>query len=112
MKKPHKFQSVLFLLCLLVGISTYSKELDYKSTTPIVNPLVTPTVSSFSPTEGYAGTMVTITGTDFTSTSVVKIGTTIISSSNITFKSSTELKVVIPCDITSGVIDVDGGVAT
>ncbi|WGK94414.1 MULTISPECIES: PKD-like domain-containing protein [Flavobacterium] len=112
MKKPHKFQSVLFLLCLLVGISTYSKELDYKSTTPIVNSLVTPTVSSFSPTEGYAGTMVTITGTDFTSTSVVKIGTTIISSSNITFVSSTELKVVIPCDITSGVIDVDGGVST
>lgn len=112
MKKPHKFQSVLFLLCLLVGISTYSKELDYKLTTPIVNPLVTPTVSSFSPTEGYAGTMVTITGTDFTSTSVVKIGTTIISSSNITFVSSTELKVVIPCDITSGVIDVDGGVST
>lgn len=112
MKNSHLFQSVIIALCLLVGVSSFSKELDVKTDTTIGVAIVTPTVSSFSPSEGYAGTIVTVTGTDFTSTSIVKIGTTTIPSTNITFVSSTELRVVIPCGITSGVIDVDGGVST
>lgn len=111
MKNSHLFQSVLVALYLLVSVSSFSKELDVKTDTTIDVAIVTPTVSSFSPSEGYAGTIVTVTGTDFTSTSIVKIGTTTIPSTNITFVSNTELQVVIPCDITSGVIDVDGGVS-
>lgn len=112
MKKPHKFQSVLIAFCLLVSVSSFSIELDLKLKTTIGISLVTPTVSSFSPTEGYAGTIVTVTGTDFTSTSIVKIGTTIIPTSNVSFVSSTELKVVVPCNISSGVLDVDGGLSS
>jgi gliding motility-associated-like protein len=106
MKNHHMFQSVLIALCLLVSAPSFSKKLDLK-TNKIDVSLITPTVSSFSPLQGHAGTIVTITGTDFTSTSVVKIGTTIISSTNVTFESSTKLIITIPCGLSSGNIFVD-----
>jgi gliding motility-associated-like protein len=110
MKNPHMFQSVLIALCLLVSVPSFSKELELKST-PIHTRTLVPTITSFSPVDGYAGTTVTITGTNFTSGSIVKIGTTTLSSAAIQFVSSTELQVIIPCGISSGVIDVDGVVS-
>ncbi|WP_310594615.1 PKD-like domain-containing protein [Flavobacterium sp.] len=107
MKNPHMFQSVLIALCLLVSVPSFSKELELKSN-PIHTRTLVPTITSFSPVDGYAGTTVTITGTNFTSGSIVKIGTTTLSSAAIQFVSSTELQVIIPCGISSGVIDVDG----
>ena len=111
MKKAHKFQSFLSLLCLLVHFTTLSYELDIKSHMIPTRTLAT-TISSFSPVDGYAGSTVTITGTDFTINSVVKIGTTTIPSANIVFVSATELRVIIPCGLTSGFIEVDGVVST
>lgn len=106
MKNPHMFQSVLIALCLLVSVPSFSKELDLNSN-PIVVRALAPTITSFSPVEGYAGSTVTIIGTNFTSSSIVKIGSTTLSSAAIQFVSSTELRVVIPCGISSGVIEVD-----
>jgi hypothetical protein len=53
-----------------------------------------PTVSLFAPTSGAAGTVITITGTNFTSSSTVKFNGTGVA--NVTFVSSTELRAVLP----------------
>jgi gliding motility-associated-like protein len=106
MKNPHLFQSVLISLFLLIGVSSYSKDLPILENRSRIT--VNTTVTSISPSEGYAGTDVTITGTDFNSNSVVKIGITIIPSANVRFVSATELQVTIPCGISSGLIEIDG----
>ena len=68
---------------------------------------------TFSPTTGHAGTIVTITDTSGTflnsPLSTVTLNGDVISPSNITFVSSTELTVVIPCGSVSGQFIVDGG---
>ena len=106
MKKPHKFQSVLLSLCLLVSVSSYSKELDL---IPNISNLQTntPTISSFSPIEGYGGTIVTIEGEDFSSTPVVTLNDVNISSGIISI-SATRIVVTLPCNVTSGFFKVDG----
>lgn len=109
MKNPHLFQSVLISLFLLIGVSSYSKDLPILENRSRIT--VNTTVTSISPSEGYAGTDVTITGTDFTINSVVKIGTATIPSANIAFVSATELRVTIPCGISTGLIEIDGVVS-
>ena len=70
------------------------------------------TVDAIAPTTGHAGTVVTITGSAFTSSSIVLLGATTIPVSNIQFISSTELQVTIPCNATSGYFTVDGVTST
>lgn len=108
MKNPHLFQSVLVVLCLLVATPSFSNVLTKENVT---TNFTVSTITSFSPSDGYAGTIVTILGSDFTSSSIVKIGTTLIPTSNVTFVSTSELQVVIPCDTTTGLIEVDGTVS-
>lgn len=110
MKNAQLFQTFIIVLCLFFSTPSFSKEVfSHKKTSSVSGAT---TVTSFSPTEGYAGTQITIVGTDFANNSVVKIGTTTIPSSNVIFSSSTELKVTIPCGINSGVIEVDGVVTS
>ncbi|ADQ80263.1 cell surface receptor IPT/TIG domain protein [Paludibacter propionicigenes WB4] len=85
---------------------------DY--TIVVAAPVSAPTITSISPTSGTTtgGTSVTITGTNFTSGSTVKFGTT--SSSSVTFNSATSLTATSPSG--SGTVDVTvttpGGTST
>ena len=54
MKNPHLFQSVLISLFLLIGVSSYSKDLPILENRSRIT--VNTTVTSISPSEGYAGT--------------------------------------------------------
>lgn len=62
-----------------------------------------PTISSFSPTSAATGTTVTITGTNFTGTTLVEFGGTAAASFNVV--SSTSITAVVGTG-TSGVVDV------
>ena len=70
-----------------------------------------PTITSFTPTSGITGTVVTITGTNFTGTTSVKFGGTVASS--YTINSSTEIAATVGSG-TTGTISVttEGGTAT
>jgi DNA/RNA endonuclease G (NUC1) len=70
-----------------------------------------PTISSFSPTSGSPGTSVTITGTNFTSSSAVSFNGT---SAMFTVNSSTQITATVPSGASSGNISVTapGGLAT
>jgi len=65
-----------------------------------------PTVTSLSPTEGTAagGNTVTINGTNFTSTAIVKFGTK--SATNVVFVSATKLTAVAPSGTAGTTVDV------
>ncbi|MEM9868452.1 MAG: IPT/TIG domain-containing protein, partial [Bacteroidota bacterium] len=67
--------------------------------TPIVETLeIIPVISSFSPTSGVPGTLVTITGDNFgdlTTTNTVRIGSTI---AHVVSATATELTVILPVD--------------
>ena len=62
-----------------------------------------PTLTSLSPTSGPAGTTVTLTGTDFTSTSTVSFGGT---AATVTYVSSTSLTAPVPAGAGPGVVSV------
>jgi hypothetical protein len=64
--------------------------------------VVAPAVSGISPTEGSAGTSVTITGTGFTGATAVDFGT--VAASNFTVNSDTQVTAVSPAG--SGTVDV------
>ena len=67
--------------------------------TPIIETLeIIPVISSFSPTSGVPGTLVTITGDNFgdlTTTNTVRIGSTI---AHVVSATATELTVILPVD--------------
>ncbi|RYU74634.1 beta strand repeat-containing protein, partial [Hymenobacter persicinus] len=63
-----------------------------------------PTVTSFTPASGPVGTVVTVTGTDFTGTTAVTIGGT--NAPNFTVNSNTQLVVTVPAGASSGIISV------
>ena len=64
----------------------------------------TPTITSFTPTSGPAGTLVTILGTNFTSSAAVKFnGAT---GTGFIFKSATKVKAKVPTGATTGPISV------
>jgi IPT/TIG domain len=71
-----------------------------------------PTISSFSPTSGAAGTSVTITGTNFTGATAVRFNG--VSDTTFTVVSSTQITAKVPSGATSGPITVTtaGGTAT
>jgi hypothetical protein len=65
---------------------------------------VTLSITGFNPTSGPTGTVVTITGVGFNSSSTVKFNGTVASS--VTHISSTELKATVPSTATTGPITV------
>ncbi|WP_324675064.1 malectin domain-containing carbohydrate-binding protein [Hymenobacter sp. GOD-10R] len=71
-----------------------------------------PTITSFTPTRGVAGTSVTITGTGFTGGTVVRFNST--TASGVTVTSATQLTATVPASATSGPISVTtpGGTAS
>lgn len=62
-----------------------------------------PTITSFSPTSGPVGTVVTITGTNFTGATSVKFKRT---SASFTVDSSTRIRATVPSGATTGPISV------
>jgi len=99
-------QSVILALFLFVNTLSFSNTFN-KSVTinKELRGLFAPIITSYSPTSGTAGTEVTIIGSGFSNASVVTIGITPIA---IVFVSTTELKIIIPCGLTSGDLIVDG----
>jgi hypothetical protein len=79
--------------------------------TTVPPPPPAPTISSFTPTSGPAGTKVTITGTGFTGTTQVAFGGT---SASFTVVSNTSLTATVPTGARTGPISVTspGGTAT
>ena len=65
---------------------------------------VLPSITSFSPSGGNAGTTVTIDGGGFTSGATVKFGS--LAASSVTFVSSTQIKAVAPSGVKTGTISV------
>jgi IPT/TIG domain len=63
----------------------------------------TPTITSFSPTSGPVGTIVTVNGTNFTGTTAVKFNTT---SASFQVLGPTQLRAVVPAGATTGKISV------
>ncbi|MDQ2793232.1 MAG: T9SS type A sorting domain-containing protein [Bacteroidota bacterium] len=66
--------------------------------------VVAPVVTSFMPVTGPVGTVVTITGTDFTSTATVSFNGT--AATAVTFNSTTSLTATVPTGATTGTITV------
>jgi GH25 family lysozyme M1 (1,4-beta-N-acetylmuramidase) len=69
-----------------------------------------PTITSFSPMRGPAGTSVTIVGTNFTGTTSVKFGGA--ASTNFTVSSSTQIAAVVPTGARTGPITVTNASGT
>jgi uncharacterized protein YmfQ (DUF2313 family) len=84
----------------------YNTTFYYKAT-----PVVTPTIISFSPSSGYAGQSVTITGSDFRAISSVRFNN---AQATFTVVSPTQISAVIPANATTGIISVSntGGTAS
>ena len=69
-----------------------------------------PTVASFSPTSGAVGTVVTIKGTGFSNSSVVKFNA--VAAASVTFVSATQIKATVPATATTGKLSVSSAGAT
>jgi glucose/arabinose dehydrogenase len=72
--------------------------------------LPTPSISSFSPTSGPAGTTVTISGLNFTGATAVKFNGT--NAQSFTVDSDTQITAIVAAGTTSGTISVTGPYAT
>lgn len=129
MKNFNLLKSTLIAFCLLVSVSSFSNSFKNLNSYNIKSSgFFIPTISNFSPTSvttgttvdlisptsGNAGTVVTITGTNFTltSTSNVLLGSFPIPSANVELVSTTQLKVTIPCGVTSDFFIVEGIAST
>jgi hypothetical protein len=66
-----------------------------------------PAVTSFTPTSGGIGTEVTITGSNFISVTNVKFNTTLVSPSDYSVISSTQIKAKVPAGAVTGKITVE-----
>ncbi len=94
------------LLVVTLGLFLASCSKDDGPSTPTV---ATPTITNFSPTSGPVGTVVTITGTNFstkTSENTVKIGTT---TAAVSVATTTKLTISVPQGATSGALSVTVG---
>lgn len=72
-------------------------------TTVVTPPPATPTITGFTPTSGRVGTVVTITGTNFTGVSSVKFGTL---TATFSVVSSTQIRATVPKRAKTGKITV------
>ena len=94
------------LLVVSLGLFSASCSKDDGPSTPTV---ATPTITNFSPTAGPVGTVVTINGTNFSTTAssnTVKIGT---ASATVNTATATRLTVTVPQSATTGAISVSVG---
>ena len=66
----------------------------------------TPVITSISPTSGPTGTTVVVTGFNFTGTTAVKFGTTVVATSDVTISSDTSLSVVVPDSLAANDYDI------
>ena len=75
---------------------------------------VRPTITSFTPTSGSAGSIITITGTNFTGATAVIIGAGNTPASGFTINSATQITATVAAGTSSGTIKVTtpGGIAT
>ncbi len=91
------FRRPLFILCCLASVCLHAAA---------------PTITSFTPTSGVAGTMVTLTGTNFTGATAVRFNGTAASSFTVT--SATKISAMAPTGVTTGKLSVttSGGTAT
>ncbi|WP_239691459.1 IPT/TIG domain-containing protein [Hymenobacter lapidarius] len=89
-------------------------SIDDISITNFTAPVLVPTITSFTPSTGGPGTAVTITGTNFTGATAVKIGSFAVT--NFTVVSATSITLVVPAGTgsVSGLLTVTtpGGTAT
>jgi hypothetical protein len=97
----------------LVAVTTPGGTADSSLDTP-ANFTVTivstpPTITSFTPTSGGSGTLVTINGANFTGTTAVKFNTT---SALFNFVSDSQLTATVPAGATTGPISVTNGSGT
>ena len=100
----------LFLLASILLLSNISFASSFKTSNENISKnysLTILSVDGITPSSGHAGTVVKITGTGFTSNSVIQLGSATIPSANIQFISSTEIDVTLPCGLSSGNIIVD-----
>jgi hypothetical protein len=75
---------------------------------------VKPKITSFTPSSGKAGTVVTINGTGLIQTSAVKFGT--VKATTISVKSDTQITANVPAGLSAGAVTISittpGGTAT
>lgn len=90
------------------GTTTYTATGTFDVTAPIP----TPTITGFTPDRGPAGTVVTLSGTDFTGATAVRFNGTAASSYTVT--SATTVTATVPVGATTGPVTVTtgGGTAT
>ena len=98
----------------LVAVSTTSGTATSATAFTVTAPVPAPTIASFTPTTGSAGTTVTITGTNLLGATAVRIGTVAIA--DFTVASATTITLVLPAATSalSGALTVmtPGGTAT
>jgi len=85
------------------GTGTSSSNFD-------VTPAQTPTISSFAPTSGPAGTSVVITGTNFTGATAVRFGG--VATTTFTVNSATQITATVPTGAATGAIQVTTAAGT
>ncbi|MFK5959648.1 MAG: gliding motility-associated C-terminal domain-containing protein [Lutibacter sp.] len=103
---------ISLVIILLISTTLFSNSFENNSENKVIT-AVDADNPTFSPNTGHAGTIVTINDLAGTFTAIplstVTLNGVPISPSDITFISSTELTVIIPCGSTSGPFIVDGG---
>lgn len=86
------------------GSNSQGLGLDNVSVTATTSGLPAPAISSFTPSSGWIGTVVTLTGTNFTAASAVKFNGTDATSYNV--DSATQITCTAPTGVTTGKISV------
>src|SRR6185436_15614206 len=71
--------------------------------TVTIVPTLPPTIADCTPKNGPAGTVVTITGLNFTTATAVKFGTVV---AQFTFVNNTQINAVVPATANNGAISV------
>jgi hypothetical protein len=103
---PPAVQGSYTVLVVVSGVS--SNGLNYQVTHLAGS--VSPTISSFTPFEGTAGTTVTLTGADFTGTTAVSFNGT--ASTLLPGGTDSQISMNVPAGATSGPISVTNGAGT
>ena len=89
----------------LVRVTTASGTATSATNFTVTTPLpAQPTITSFAPTTGPVGTVVTVTGTNFTGATAATVGGT--PATGVSATSATSLTLTVPAGATSGVITV------
>jgi|GEM_PF-5168942 len=92
------------------GVSSQGLGLDNVSVTAATSGLPSPSITSFTPTSGWIGTSVTLTGTNFTGATAVKFNG--IDATSFTPDSDTKITCVAPTGVTTGAITVTSPAGT